>query len=412
MHPGTSPTKPLRIRPRDRTRLSILHPISSERRPQQVHSAHKQETVDSIVLPLSNPYSVPTSRAGSSDAQSLPRSGVYGSSSWDLSTHSFAENRGGGLVGLVGDTGAVERGGAQEDVEREGLASKGSSLQGSTSALTVNSQITLAAPRAPQSSALSKDSRYPAFPVKAFVSSSSKSSVVTDQPLPVASMSHSESKPERLADFDATLEKREWRSDLCVVCSGKCCLGFTCPCVVYAQNKQRCEDIHNSGVSPDGSPRICSADCASYAALSLCCFAWPLQIKSIDVRRCPTDLEFGMSSILAAAAWETAPQSSRKSLGRTQIDRFDQSSHEERQVEVGTTLELEHKLIVLRLRIDNGTYGFSENTTIDRQQTKKQHTQRRSLSYLWMTTVKDDGNCLPFNNAFKRRQPLTGGHRE
>lgn len=58
------------------------------------------------------------------------------------------------------------------------------------------------------------------------------------------------------------------------------CLGLWCPCVVYSQNKTRCEHMRREGVPLYAEERKwCTGDCISYALLSLCCFAWPLQVS-------------------------------------------------------------------------------------------------------------------------------------
>jgi len=74
---------------------------------------------------------------------------------------------------------------------------------------------------------------------------------------------------------------REWSNGLfdCLNEPGTCVLSWFCPCVIYAQNKQRYEHLNTKG-TPDpehgGSP--VSSDCMVHAGITVCCGAgWILQ---------------------------------------------------------------------------------------------------------------------------------------
>lgn len=146
----------------------------------------------------------------------------------------------------------------------------GSTASATSSTLTVNSRINRRG--VPEGSTLSQDSRYPAFPKKTVT--------VTSQPLPLASMSE-------LLNHDLLEEAEEpsrvWSSGLSGFCDGgwsKCCLGMSCPCILYSRNKERSDHMRDEGMPLEEPPGTCTSDCMAYAVLSLLCFAWPLQISN------------------------------------------------------------------------------------------------------------------------------------
>ncbi|KAF9456953.1 PLAC8 family-domain-containing protein [Collybia nuda] len=77
-------------------------------------------------------------------------------------------------------------------------------------------------------------------------------------------------------------EGREWSNGLCDCCgdAGTCVLAWCCPCVVYAQNKQRLEHLNSKGTpDPERGGGFCSGDCWVHGLITGCCgLGWILQL--------------------------------------------------------------------------------------------------------------------------------------
>ncbi|KAJ8508710.1 hypothetical protein ONZ45_g9035 [Pleurotus djamor] len=77
-------------------------------------------------------------------------------------------------------------------------------------------------------------------------------------------------------------EGREWSHGLCDCCSdaGTCILAWCCPCIVYAQNKQRYQHLSTKGYpDPEHGGSGCNGDCFVHGCITACFGAgWVLQI--------------------------------------------------------------------------------------------------------------------------------------
>ncbi|KDQ22151.1 hypothetical protein PLEOSDRAFT_1050150 [Pleurotus ostreatus PC15] len=77
---------------------------------------------------------------------------------------------------------------------------------------------------------------------------------------------------------------REWSNGLCDCCSdaGTCILAWCCPCIVYAQNKQRYEHLALKGIpDPERGGSGCNGDCFVHGCITACFgVGWVLQIGS------------------------------------------------------------------------------------------------------------------------------------
>ncbi|KAL0958499.1 hypothetical protein HGRIS_000642 [Hohenbuehelia grisea] len=75
---------------------------------------------------------------------------------------------------------------------------------------------------------------------------------------------------------------REWSHGLCDCCSdaGTCILAWCCPCIVYAQNKQRYEYLTSRGIpDPERGGSGCTGDCWVHGLITGCFgLGWVMQI--------------------------------------------------------------------------------------------------------------------------------------
>ncbi|KAL0958500.1 hypothetical protein HGRIS_000642 [Hohenbuehelia grisea] len=82
---------------------------------------------------------------------------------------------------------------------------------------------------------------------------------------------------------------REWSHGLCDCCSdaGTCILAWCCPCIVYAQNKQRYEYLTSRGIpDPERGGSGCTGDCWVHGLITGCFgLGWVMQVSLIPFQR-------------------------------------------------------------------------------------------------------------------------------
>jgi len=102
---------------------------------------------------------------------------------------------------------------------------------------------------------------------------------------------------------------REWSNDLFDCCNepGTCVMSWFCPCVVYAQNKQRYEHLNAKGTpDPELGGSGCNGDCMVHGFITGCCgMGWILQFMQRGNIRGRYNIKGGGLGDCCASFWCT-----------------------------------------------------------------------------------------------------------
>ncbi|PFH47899.1 hypothetical protein AMATHDRAFT_66586 [Amanita thiersii Skay4041] len=101
--------------------------------------------------------------------------------------------------------------------------------------------------------------------------------------------------------------KRDWSNGICDCFDdcGTCLMAWFCPCMVYAQVKQRLEYLNQRGIpDPERGGSGCNGDCMVHGLLSACLgIGWVLQISNRGSVRHRYSIEGGGCGDCCTVCW-------------------------------------------------------------------------------------------------------------